>query len=58
MRFSYLKSETIHYFSDGETKYRRLGNGIWESQEGTSWNPYSDSEALEEAFQAWLRAQS
>ncbi len=58
MRFSYLKSETIHYFSDGETGYRRLGNGLWESQEGTSWSLHPDSEDLEKAFQAWLKAQS
>ena len=58
MRFSYLKSETVHYFSDGETEYRRLGNGLWESQDGTSWSPYPASEDLEQAFQAWLKAQS
>ncbi len=58
MRFSYLKSETIHYFSDGETVYRRLGNGIWETQDGSFWNPYPDSGDLEKVFQVWLKAQS
>ncbi|MDJ0704298.1 MAG: hypothetical protein QNJ46_13515 [Leptolyngbyaceae cyanobacterium MO_188.B28] len=58
MRFSYLKSETVHYFSDGKTDYRRLGNGVWESRNGELWTAYSNCGDLENAYQAWLQAQS
>jgi hypothetical protein len=58
MRFSYLKSETIHYFSDGQTTYRRLGHGGWEVQASDHWRPYADCADLENAFTAWLKAQS